>query len=139
MEIVAEILFTIFGGVIEFLFSIVFQIVAEIVGGIFGAVRDSGRQNRSLAVKRWAAVATYIMGGLAAGLLSLWLAPTLWLEHSWQRAINLLFMPAVVGLLMQLWDNWRARSARPDPSLPGFARGYLFAICMATVRLAWGK
>lgn len=139
MEILVEIVFAIFGGVIEFLFGAVFQIIAEIVGGIFGALGDTSSGGRNVTVKRWLAAAAYIVGGLAAGALSLWLAPSLWLEHGWQRAFNLLLMPAAVGFLMQAWDNWRERPDRPDPTLPGFVRGYLFALSMTAVRFAFGK
>lgn len=139
MEIIAEIVFAIFGGLVEFLFGIVFQVIAEILGGIFGAVGDASSRERSLSAKRWAAVAAYIAGGLGAGALSLYFAPALLLDHGWQRAFNLLLMPVAVGLLMQVWDNWRQRPDRPDPALPGFVRGYLFALAMTSVRFVWGK
>ena len=63
---------------------------------MFGALGDTSSGGRNVTVKRWLAAAAYIVGGLAAGALSLWLAPSLWLEHGWQRAFNLLEQKGLV-------------------------------------------
>ncbi len=138
MEIIAEILFSILGAVVEFVFSIAFQIVAEFFAHIFGYSRAKGKP-LSATMMRVAAVAAYVFGGVLAGFLSLWLAPKLMLDQNWQRIVNLLLMPVVVGLSMQMWDNWKYQSGKPASALPGFARGYLFALVMTGVRLIWGK
>ena len=136
MEILAEIVFAIFGGLIEFVFGVVFQIVAEIFRLLFGRNILPSASARSRA---WTSGAVYLAGGAAAGALSLWIAPELWLKAGWQRWANFFLMPLVAGVLTQLWDAWRQRFDTPGPALDGFYRGVLFAAAMTGVRLVWGR
>ena len=136
MEILAEIVFAILGGVVEFIFGVVFQIVGEILRLLFG--RDI-LPSASARARAWSSAAVYIAGGAAAGALSLWFAPELWLKAGWQRWGNLFLMPLLAGALMQIWDNWRERPETPGPALGGFYRGILFAGAMTGVRFFWGR
>lgn len=138
MEIFAELLFTVFGGLIEFLFGLVFQIIAELFSLLL-STRRAVADSPSPFVRKCGGIAAALFGGLLAGYVSLWIAPTLMLDQPWQRVLNFILMPVIVGLLMQLWDNWRHTNEAPAPTLPGFLRGYLFAVAMTATRFIWGK
>ncbi len=139
MEIIAEILFTILGGVAEFVFGIIFQVLAELIAAIFGKSRSSAVAPNSFRTRRLIALAVYGFGGGLAGWLSLWLYPSLFLTTPWQKWANIILMPMITGALFQIIDNWRDTPDTPPPPLAGFWRGFVFAAMMTGVRFTWGK
>ena len=154
MEIIAEIIFAIFGGIIEFLFSAVFQAIAELLSFIGDALSSRKRGKAAAPAGQDARVASdarpsplsaalmlaaYGAGGVCAGAISLWLSPNLFLAPGWQRYANLLLMPLICGALTQIADNMRERPDRKPPVANGFLRGFIFALAMTAVRFSFGK
>ncbi len=128
-----EILFELLLGLLEVLAELLLQLLFEL-----GA--------RSLAVPlqrktpwhpAWAALG-YIGAGAAAGGLSLWLFPALWVTTPGLRLANLVVTPILSGAVMAGLGALRARRNAPTVTLDRFAYGYLFALAMAGVRYAFG-
>ena len=139
MEILAEILFTLVGGIVEFVFGIIFQILAELFAETFGKPRAGKSAPNFPRTRLLISLAVYSIGGALAGCLSLWLYPSLFLTTPWQKWANIILMPMITGALFQIIDNWRETPDTPPPPLAGFWRGFLFAVMMTGVRFLWGK
>jgi hypothetical protein len=89
-------------------------------------------------VNPWFAAFGYIIFGVAAGGLSLWLVPALFISSQWLRIANLILTPVVAGLLMDRLGAWREKKDQETIRLDTFSYGFLFALSMALVRFTWG-
>jgi hypothetical protein len=76
--------------------------------------------------------------GAAAGGISLWIAPTLFIGSHGGRIANAIVTPVIAGACMAAIGAWRRRRDQEAILLDRFAYGYLFALVMALVRLRFG-
>lgn len=137
MEIIAEILIQIVWAILQFLGEFVLQAVFELIAELIGrSVKEPFRRPKP--INPWFAAVGYIIFGIAAGALSLWLLPALFITSPWLRIANLILTPVVAGLLMERLGAWRERKDQETIRLDTFAYGFLFALSMALVRFAWG-
>ncbi len=80
----------------------------------------------------------YVLFGAAAGALSLWAAPALFIASHAGRIVNVVMTPVIAGGVMVAIGAWRRRHDQQPVLLDRFAYGYLFALVMALVRLRFG-
>ena len=138
MEIIAEVILQVIGWVFQFLGELVLQVIFEGLAELFGhAVKAPFRRPRP--VQPWLAAMGYLLFGAAAGGLTVWLVPELFIEAEWLRLANLLLTPLAAGLIMEAIGSWRARQERERLRLESFAYSFCFAFAMAAVRYAFGK
>jgi hypothetical protein len=131
MEIIFEIIF-------QFLGEMLLQIIGEAIAELFGhSVKEPFR--RSKPVHPWLAVIGYIIFGAIAGVLSLWLFPSLFIKVEWLRIANLILTPIVSGIVMARIGSWRRKHERETIRLDSFFYGFCFALSMAFVRFTWGQ
>ena len=138
MEIIAEIILQALGWVLQLLAELVLQVVFEALAELFGhAVKMPFRRSR--AVPPWLAAIGYLVFGAAAGGLTVWLVPDLFITAHWLRVVNLVLTPIAAGFIMQAIGSWRARRDKEVVRLESFAYGFCFALAMALVRYAFGQ
>jgi uncharacterized membrane protein len=128
MEIIFEIVFQIF---FELILQLVFEVLAEV------GLHHFRRENRPPPRVSFAILGYALMGALAGGL-SLLLFPELFLDTPRARAMNLIFLPVLAGVVMATLGAWRQRRDQDVIRLDRFAYGYLFALTMALVRFFFG-
>lgn len=134
MEIILQVL----GWILQFLGELVLQVVFEAIAGLFGhAVKEPFRRPRP--VRPWLAATGYLLFGAAAGGLTVWLFPDLFIKAQWLRVANLVLTPLAAGLIMHAIGSWRERREKEVLRLESFAYGFCFAFAMAVVRFAFGK
>lgn len=137
MEILAEIIFQILGWLFELLGELLLQMLFEALAEAFGhALRVPFRRKQP--VRPWLAAIGYVLFGAAAGGLTLWLVPELYIKTPGLRLANVLITPVLAGLVMEAIGAWRERRDKEVLRLESFAYGYLFALAMAAVRYAFG-
>ncbi|WP_294121244.1 hypothetical protein [Sphingomonas sp.] len=127
MEIIFEVIFQFLG---ELLLQIVFQIVAELG---FHSLENSLRRRANPAF----ATIGYILWGLMAGGLSLWILPDSIIEVPVFRVMNLVATPVALGFLMMLIGRLRVRKGQDLVRLDQFGYAFIFAFAMAFVRFVW--
>lgn len=138
MEIIAEIVLQVLGWILQFLGELVLQVVFEAIAELFGhAVKEPFR--RPSPVRPWLAATGYLFFGAAAGGLTFWLVPELFINAQWLRVANLVLTPLAAGLIMKTIGSWRERREKEVLGLESFAYGYCFALAMAVVRYVFGK
>lgn len=136
MEIIAEVILQILGWVFQFLGELVLQVIFEALAELFGhSVKAPFRRPRP--TQPWLAATGYLIFGAAAGGLTVWLVPELFIEAEWLRVANLVLTPVAAGLVMEAIGSWRARREREVLRLESFAYGFCFAFGMAVVRYAF--
>ena len=123
-----EIVFEILG---EVLLQLVFEVLAEL--GLH-AVSEPFRKRPNPVV----AATGYLLFGLAAGGLSLLIAPHS-VVHGDARLLNLAVTPLLAGLAMTALGAWRARRGQTLIRLDRFLYGYLFAVALAIVRFQFAQ
>ena len=133
MEIIVELLLALLQILAEFVLQIILEALAEL--GLH-SIREPFRQPKPLHPAL--AAFGYAIFGAAAGGLSLWLLPNLFIASEWLRIANLLITPVAAGGVMGLFGAWRRRRNEELVRLDGFAYGLLFALAMALVRYTWG-
>ncbi len=135
MEIILEILFALFGGLLQALFEIlaqaVFEVAAEI--GLRGLVEPL---RRSRPINPFLAGVGYLLYGAIAGGLSL-LIPKMFTAPLWLRVLNLVVTPVACGFIMAKLGQVRQRRGEKTIRIDRFLYGYLFALAMAIVRFVW--
>lgn len=138
MEIIAEIIFQVLGWILQFLGELVLQMVFEAIAELFGhAVKEPFRRPRP--VRPWLAAVGYLFFGAAAGGLTVWLVPELFIKSQWLRVANLVLTPMAAGLIMEAIGSWLERREKEVLRLESFAYGFCFAFAMAVVRYAFGE
>ena len=138
MEVIAEIILKILGWIFQFLGELLLQMVFEAIAELFGhAVKEPFRRPRP--IRPWLAAIGYLIFGAAAGGLTVWLLPELFIKAEWLRVANLLLTPLAAGLIMEAIGSWRERREKEVLRLESFAYGFCFAFSMAVVRYAFGK
>lgn len=120
-----ELLVEVFG---ELLLQLLFEALAEI--GLHVFRKPGGDANPSA----WLRAAGYVLLGLLAGGLSLWLHPQSFIHSTAGRLGNLLLAPVAVGLGMSILGAWRRQRGQQTLGLDHFAYGYVFALAMSLVR-----
>ena len=128
MAFLLEILFEFFG---ELLLQVVVEALSEI--GLRSAVAPFRRKPNV-----YLATIGYVLLGAAAGALSLWAFPLLFMGSHWARIGNVVVTPLLAGGCMAALGAWRRRRGQRVILLDRFAYGYLFALAMALVRLRFG-
>lgn len=132
MEIIAEVLITLLQFAAEFILQIVLEALAEL--GLHKLAEPSRRKPTHPAL----AAAGYALLGGAAGGLSLWFLPGLFIEAEWLRVVNLVATPLAAGAVMAGIGAWRRRNEQTLILLDRFGYGFIFAFAMSAVRFAWG-
>jgi hypothetical protein len=138
VEIIAEIILQILGGILQFLGELLLQVVFEAIAELLGhAVKSPFRRSRP--VRPWLAASGYLFFGAVAGGLTIWLVPELFIKAQWLRVANLLLTPLAAGFIMETIGSWRVRREKEILRLESFAYGFCFAFAMAAVRYAFGQ
>lgn len=114
----------------EALLQIVLEVVAEV-----GLHRVPTPFRKPL--NPWLAATGYAILGAGAGVVSLWLLPSILVTGKALRVLNLIVTPVAVGLLMGALGAWRSRRGQVSIRLDRFACGYLFALSLALVRFGF--
>ena len=134
MEIIAEVLL----GLMQVGGELLLQLVFEVFGGL--ALRSLGEPfRRREPINPVFAAVGYTLFGAMAGGISLWIAPSLFIETEWLRVLNLIATPMAAGVLMAALGAWRRRRGEGFIRLDRFGYGFLFALAMAGVRFVWGR
>lgn len=138
MEILVEILVQGLWWLIEFLGELLLQACGELIAEAIGrTLREPFR--RSKPIRPWLAALAYSVFGAAAGVISLWLVPALFISTHWLRIVNLALTPAISGLVMARLGAWRKGRDESTIRIDTFTYGFLFAFSMALVRFSWAK
>ena len=127
----------------EILFEILFQFIGELLLQVFAELLfEIGLRSIAEPFKRrpnaWLAACGYVVFGLVAGALSLWVFPALFIASHAGRLASLLVTPVLAGGAMTLLGAWRRSRDQELIRLDRFACGYLFALAMAAVRYGFG-
>jgi hypothetical protein len=128
MEVLFELLFEFFG---ELLLQVFAEFLFEI--GLRGLAAPFRRKSNP-----YLATIGYVLFGAAAGALSLWAFPSLFIGSHAGRVANAIVTPFIAGGCMAAIGAWRRRRDQELILLDRFAYGYLFALVMALVRLRFG-
>jgi hypothetical protein len=135
MEISFELLFSIFG----FLLQAVFDILAQ---GVFEVMAEIGLRSlaepfrRSQPINPVLAGLGYLIYGAIAGGFSL-LLPKMFTAPWWLRLLNVIITPVACGFIMAKVGRIRERRGDRPMRIDTFMYGYLFALAMAIVRYIW--
>jgi hypothetical protein len=132
-----EILFELLWVVVEFVGELLLQLALEVLAEAGVRVFRAPFKDRK-PVSAWLAVLGYLALGAAAGAVSLWLFPNLFIQSQAGRIASLLLMPVASGAAMAALGAWRRRREQGLVGLDKFAYGFLFAAAMSGVRFVWG-
>ncbi len=135
MEIIFELLSSIFGFLLQALFEILAQAVFEVLGEV-GLRSLAEPFRRSKPTNPVLAGFGYLLYGAIAGGLSL-LLPRIFAVPRWLRLLNIAITPVACGFIMAKVGQIRERRGDKPVRLDTFAYGYLFALAMAVVRYIW--
>jgi hypothetical protein len=137
VEIIAEIIFSVVGWLLQLLGELFIQILGQLAGEAIGhGVREIFRKPP---INPWLAAIGYAVLGAALGGLSVLVVPDLLIKTHWLRAANLVLTPLIAGLAMAGLGAWRRRHEKDVIRLETFAYGFLFAFSMACARGWWGQ
>jgi hypothetical protein len=121
-----EFLFELFG---ELLLQLVVEALAQ--AGVH-VVRHPDRPPREH--RPWVIAVGYLLFGLIAGALSLWLFPDYLIRSTAGRIAYLLLGPVAAGAAVAAIGLWRSKRGVPRYGIDRFAYGYLFALSFALLR-----
>jgi hypothetical protein len=116
----------------ELLVQIIFEVLAEL--GIHG-VKDTFRNPR----RPFLSTIGFLVWGLLAGGISLWLFPHSFIADKSLRLANLAITPILAGSLMLAIGRLRARRGQELVGLDRFGYAFAFALAMALVRFFFAK
>jgi hypothetical protein len=133
-----EILFELLWVVVEFFGELLLQLALEVLAEAGVRVFRAPFKDRK-PVSAWLAVLGYIALGAAAGGVSLWLFPNLFIQSQAGRIASLLLMPVASGAAMAALGAWRQRRAQGLVGLDRFAYGFLFALTMSGLRFVYAR
>src|SRR3954468_3578711 len=109
MEFIVEILFGLFGWLLEIAGEFLLQMLFEGIAQLFGhAVQKRAPQRTKATRPEWVAV-LYVVLGAASGAASLALMPTLFIRSEPLRFVNLVVTPLLSGATMGWIGSWRRR------------------------------
>jgi len=111
----------------EFLLQLVLEALAEL--GLHTLKEPFNRRPNP-----WLAGTGYVLFGMLAGGISLWLLPDHLVRGEALRVVNLVVTPLGAGLMMCLLGSWRMRRGDTLLRIDRFAYGYLFALSLGLVR-----
>lgn len=135
MEIIVEILVSLFSGLLQFAFEILAQLVFELLAEL--GVRCLAEPfRRPEPTHPLMAAMGYLIFGAIAGGVSLMLPKMFELPQSLKLA-NLVLTPIACGFAMALYGKLLSRRGNDTIRLDTFIYGYLFALAMASVRFIW--
>lgn len=135
MEIIFELIFSIFGYLLQFILEILAQAAFEILAelGVRSLAEPFKRPEPSSPIM--SAIGYFIYGAIA-GALSL-LFPKMFEISQSLRLANLIITPIACGFLMAWFGRIRERKNLETIRLDTVMYGYLFALSMAVVRYLW--
>lgn len=116
----------------ELLIQIVFEALAEL--GIHG-VKNTFRNPRH----PFLSTIGFLIWGLLAGGISLWLFPRSFITDEMLQLANLAITPVLAGLLMLAIGRLRAKRGQELIGLDRFGYAFAFAFAMALVRFFFAK
>jgi hypothetical protein len=99
----------------------------------FHSLADTFRRPRSPALSTFG----FMLWGLIAGGISLWIFPTSLIEDPMFRIMNLVATPIALGFAMTLIGKMRLRKGQNLVRLDQFGYAFVFAFAMAFVRYIW--
>lgn len=119
--------------VFELLGELLLQFVVEALAqaGVH-AVRNPDRTPRDHSP--WLIAMGYILFGLGAGALSLWIFPDYLIRSQTGRMAYLVLGPVAAGAAVAAIGLWRSKRGVPRYGIDRFAYGYLFALAFALLR-----
>lgn len=120
----------------ELLLQLALEAIAEVIGHSFTSVGSSSSRQPP---RPWMAALGYVLFGVAAGGLSLWLVPELFIKSPALRLANLALTPVASGAIMGAIGSWRARRDKRVLRLETFGYGVCFALAMTLIRFAFGR
>jgi hypothetical protein len=82
----------------------------------------------------WVIAIGYLLFGLIAGALSLWLFPDYLIRSTAGRIAYLALGPVAAGAAVAAIGLWRSKRGVPRYGIDRFAYGYLFALSFALLR-----
>jgi hypothetical protein len=135
MGIVIEILFELFGVLLQVILDTLAQAVFEIAAEI-GLRSLAEPFRRSRPINPFLAGAGYLLYGAIAGGLSL-LIPKMFTVSLSLRILNLVITPVACGFIMTRLGKIRERREKKTIRIDTFFYGYIFALAMAIVRFIW--
>lgn len=130
-----EIIFEFIAHLIGFIWEIFFQVLIELLANFVSAKLSKPQKP----VGPLAAAICYTIFGALAGVLSLLIFPKSFINTIWLRQVNLIITPAVCGLIMSRYGNYKKNHNKGATRLDTFAYGFLFAFAMALVRYLLGQ
>jgi uncharacterized membrane protein YeaQ/YmgE (transglycosylase-associated protein family) len=122
---------------LEFLFELVGELLLQLVvealaqAGVH-VVRHPDRPPREYSP--WVIAVGYLLFGLIAGALSLWLFPDYLIRSTAGRIAYLVLGPVAAGAAVAAIGLWRSKRGVPRYGIDRFAYGYLFALSFALLR-----
>ena len=132
-DLVGHLLWLVWQMLLEVVLQTAFQLAIGFIGyGILRLFHFRGPVTPTLAMIGCASF------GAAAGALSTWPFPSLFIEAGWVRWLNLVFTPVAVGAITSAIGAWRRHRDMRVIKLDFFGYGYCFALAMATVRFVMG-
>ncbi len=140
MEILAELLFGLLQIIVEVFGELILQLLVELlVETGLRALCDRFDPFQSQKPRPLLSAFGYILLGAAAGALSLWVHPALFITSQAGRLANLIATPIVVGLVMGALGAWREKRGDTVLRIDRFACGLGFALAMALMRFSFGQ
>jgi hypothetical protein len=121
-----EVLFEIVG---ELLLQVIFESLAQ--AGVH-VVRNPDKQPKEHSL--WLIIPGYILFGLIAGGISLWLFPDYLIRGKVAQVGYLVLGPIAAGAAVAAIGHWRSRRRVPRYGIDRFACGYVFALSFALLR-----
>ncbi len=128
----------------EFLFEAIFQIVGELLlQFIFEILLELGYRSAADTLRRphkpIFSIIGFALWGLAAGGISLLIAPSSMIADPRLQWVNLLATPTLAGAGMVLIGKLRTKRGQDLVLLDRFGYAFVFAFAMAVVRFAFAS
>ena len=127
MEFIFEAIFQFFG---ELLLQAFFELLAEMG---FHGLANTLKRPRNPALSTLG----FVLWGIIAGGISLWIFPTSHIHDPALRILNLVLTPVALGLVMTLIGKIRRKKGQDLVRLDQFGYAFVFAFAMALVRFFW--
>lgn len=121
-----EVIFEIFG---ELLLQVIFESLAQ--AGVH-VVRNPDKLPKAHSL--WLIIPGYILFGLIAGGISLWLFPDYLIRGKAAQIGYLVLGPVAAGAAVAAIGYWRSQRGVPRYGIDRFACGYVFALSFALLR-----
>jgi hypothetical protein len=132
-----EILFEILAGIVQFIAQLIWELVLQTIfqvlfeAGLHGAkaLFDTARE-----YSIWFAAIGYVILGVAAGGISLYFFPLLFVTTRVFQIASLVVTPILCGVLMSAVGSWRETRGLSRIRMETFAYGALFSLCFSLTR-----